>query len=175
MYLREAHKIARHGNGILLGNYWASNYVTISGALVASEVCARKYGVRRRARVRSTRGRERLVDCSEARAAVGIEITKTMSGVSIVKLCLGFFFMTRLAAALSMKQAKANTLRELAEELQSRLRNDPFDPPEMTVHEVVEISSTETDAISSAGFTWYRGDPYLQISSRYPTDESCLE
>jgi len=59
MYIREAQKIARQGNGILLENYQASNYVTMSETLVVSEVCARKYG--RGARERSTGGRERVV------------------------------------------------------------------------------------------------------------------
>lgn len=68
------------------------------------------------------------------------------------------FFTTRLAHALDGEQAKANVLRELAEELKSRLLNDPFDPPEMTVNEVIEISLTEADTIPNAGFTWYRED-----------------
>ena len=71
MYIREAQKIARQGNGILLENYQASNYVTMSGTLVVSDVCVRKYGPRR-ARERSTGGQERLVDGSAARAAVGM-------------------------------------------------------------------------------------------------------
>ena len=71
MYRREAQKIARQGNGILLENYQASHYVTMSGTLVVSEVCARKYGPRK-ARERSTRGQERLVDGFAADATVGM-------------------------------------------------------------------------------------------------------
>lgn len=68
------------------------------------------------------------------------------------------FFTTRVVNALDATQAKEDVLRELAEELHSRLLNDNFDPPEITVNEVIEIDSAMASTIASAGFTWYCED-----------------
>ncbi|MGC4099524.1 MAG: hypothetical protein QM706_20705 [Nitrospira sp.] len=66
------------------------------------------------------------------------------------------FFTTRVVKASDTNQAKEIILRELSIELQSRLLNDPLDPPEITVNEVSEIELSAASTIANAGFTWYR-------------------
>jgi hypothetical protein len=68
------------------------------------------------------------------------------------------FFTTRVVSGIHETLAKENILRELAEELRSRLLNDRFDPPEIIVKEVIEIDQSEAGTIANAGFTWYRED-----------------
>jgi len=80
------------------------------------------------------------------------------------------FFTTRVVHALNATQATEVFLRELAEELKSRLLNDGLDPPEIVVNEIVEIDLTEASMIPNAGFTWYREDATLHTSSQSSPD-----
>ena len=68
------------------------------------------------------------------------------------------FFTTRVVSAINETQAKQVILRELTEELQPRLLNDPLAPPEISVKEVIEADPSVANTIANSGFTWYCED-----------------
>ena len=63
-----------------------------------------------------------------------------------------------MVSAINETQAKQLILRELTEELQPRLLNDPLAPPEISVNEVIGVDPSVANTIANSGFTWYSED-----------------